>query len=161
MRGEQFVQKKTCTPRFGAAPETDVSPSRGHSAMVPASEATGARLLGSEAFDTSDPRLSDGHPKWRDTRGLTRIMNFVIFPDALLLDLELCGKNVARQIQLMLNYEPKPPFDLTVDNAPASLLAAVRASAASSLQEGRRLSGRGGARLRGQASILPTGGLPQ
>ncbi len=60
---------------------------------------------------------------------------------------ELCGEDVASRLQLMLEYDPKPPFDVTVYNAPAALLAAVRASAEPWSEEGRRVSERAGARL--------------
>ena len=66
---------------------------------------------------------------------------------------ELCGEDVARRLQLMLEYDPKPPFDVTVHNAPASLLTAVRASAEPWSEEGRRVSERAGARLRGKTGV--------
>jgi cyclohexyl-isocyanide hydratase len=31
---------------------------------------------------------------------------------------ELCGEDVAKNLQLMLEYQPQPPFDITVQNAP-------------------------------------------
>ena len=66
---------------------------------------------------------------------------------------ELFGEDVACRLQLMLDYDPKPPFDVTVHNVPASLLTAVRASAEPWLEEGRLVSERAGARLREQASV--------
>ena len=60
---------------------------------------------------------------------------------------ELCGEDVACRLQLMLEYDPKPPFDVTVHNAPSGLIEGVRASAASWSEEGRRVSERAGARL--------------
>lgn len=64
---------------------------------------------------------------------------------------ELCGEDVACRLQLMLEYDPKPPFDVTVHNAPPALIAGVRASAAPWSEEGRRVSERAGARLAGKA----------
>ena len=69
---------------------------------------------------------------------------------------ELCGENVARRLQLMLEYDPKPPFDVTVHNAPADLIAEIRASAASWSEEGRHVSERAGARLsEGARAAIP------
>ena len=67
---------------------------------------------------------------------------------------ELCGEDVARRLQLWLEYDPQPPFDVTVHNAPAALMADVRASAASSSEEGRRVSERAGARLAAKARAV-------
>ena len=48
---------------------------------------TGAHLNGTQGFDVSDPRLSGEQPERRDASRLTRNINFVVFHDALLLDL--------------------------------------------------------------------------
>jgi len=42
---------------------------------------------------------------------------------------ELCGEEVAKRLQLLLEYQPQPPFDITVQNAPPELLAQMRAEA--------------------------------
>ncbi len=42
---------------------------------------------------------------------------------------ELCGEEVARQLQLMLEYQPQPPFDITVQNAPPELISRMRVDA--------------------------------
>ena len=63
---------------------------------------------------------------------------------------ELCGADVAQRLQLLLEYDPKPPFDVTVHNAPPALIAEVRAAAASSSEAGRRASERAAARLAGE-----------
>ena len=60
---------------------------------------------------------------------------------------ELCGEDVARRLQLWLEYDPQPPFEVSVHNASPALLADVQASAASSSEEGQRVSERAGARL--------------
>lgn len=67
---------------------------------------------------------------------------------ALRLAAELRGEDVARRVQLLLEYDPEPPFDVTVRNAPAALLAEVRAAAAPMLEEGLRSNARAMARLR-------------
>ncbi len=67
---------------------------------------------------------------------------------------ELCGDDVARRLQLLLEYDPKPPFDVTVHNASPALLAKVRASGASWAEEGRRVSERAGARLAEKARAV-------
>lgn len=61
---------------------------------------------------------------------------------------ELCGEDVATRLQLFLEYDPQPPFPLTVRNAPPELLAALRNAAAPMLDERRRASERAMARLR-------------
>ena len=60
---------------------------------------------------------------------------------------ELCGDDVAKRVQLMLEYDPKPPFDITEDNAPAALLAEVRSAARPLLEERLRSSQRAVARM--------------
>ena len=42
---------------------------------------------------------------------------------------ELCGEDVAKQLQLMLEYQPQPPFDITVQNAPRELISRMRVEA--------------------------------
>ncbi|WP_262330206.1 DJ-1/PfpI family protein [Bosea sp. BH3] len=61
---------------------------------------------------------------------------------------ELCGEDLAKRLQLMLEYDPKPPFDINERNAPAALLAEVRSAAAPMLAERLRSSERAAARLR-------------
>ncbi|RLP76237.1 DJ-1/PfpI family protein [Xanthobacter tagetidis] len=60
---------------------------------------------------------------------------------------QLCGVDIARRLQLMLEYDPKPPFDITEDNAPAELLAEIRSAARPMLEERLRSSERAAARL--------------
>jgi cyclohexyl-isocyanide hydratase len=64
---------------------------------------------------------------------------------------ELCGSDVAQRLQLLLEYDPQPPFRITVANAPASLVAGIRAAAAPMLEERRRSSERAKARLEARA----------
>ena len=66
---------------------------------------------------------------------------------------ELCGDDVARRLQLLLEYDPEPPFDITVHNAPPALVADVWAAAAAWSEEGRRVSERAGARLVEKARV--------
>ncbi|MCZ0734122.1 DJ-1/PfpI family protein [Phreatobacter sp. AB_2022a] len=47
----------------------------------------------------------------------------------------LCGEEVARRLQLFLEYQPQPPFDITVQNAPAELLRDIRTAAATMVRE--------------------------
>ena len=68
---------------------------------------------------------------------------------------ELCGEDVARRLQLLLEYDPRPLFDITVQNAPPALLAEVRAAFAASSAEGRHASERAGAYLADQAQAAP------
>ena len=65
---------------------------------------------------------------------------------------ELCGETVAKRLQLLLEYDPQPPFDITEANAPAALLAEIRTAAAPMLQERLRSSERALARLRSGAA---------
>ncbi len=46
---------------------------------------------------------------------------------------KLCGEDLAKQLQLFLEYQPEPPFDITIENAPAAILAEIRAKAAPGL----------------------------
>jgi len=64
---------------------------------------------------------------------------------------ELCGDDIAKRLQLMLEYDPKPPFDINERNAPAKLMAEIRASARPMLEERLRSSERAIARLRNGA----------
>lgn len=61
---------------------------------------------------------------------------------------ELCGDDVARRLQLMLEYDPQPPFDINERNAPAGLLEEIRTSARPMLEERLRSNERAIARLR-------------
>ena len=67
---------------------------------------------------------------------------------------ELCGDDVAKRLQLLLEYDPKPPFDISERNAPAELIAQIRASAGPMLEERLRSSERAAARLR-KADVKP------
>ncbi len=48
---------------------------------------------------------------------------------------QLCGEDLAKRLQLFLEYQPEPPFDITVENAPPALLAEIRAKSAPWLAE--------------------------
>ena len=61
---------------------------------------------------------------------------------------ELCGSDVAKRLQLMLEYDPKPPFEINERNAPPEMIAEIRASARSMLDERQRSNERAMARLR-------------
>jgi cyclohexyl-isocyanide hydratase len=68
---------------------------------------------------------------------------------------ELCGDDVAKRLQLLLEYDPKPPFDINERNAPAELIAEVRAAARPMLEERLRSSERAMARLRNGGMGFP------
>jgi cyclohexyl-isocyanide hydratase len=61
---------------------------------------------------------------------------------------ELCGEDVAKRLQLLLEYDPKPPFDISERTAPEELIAAIRTAARPMLEERRRSGERALARLR-------------
>ena len=60
---------------------------------------------------------------------------------------ELCGDEVAKRLQLMLEYDPQPPFDINERNAPPQMIADIRKAAAPMLDERRRSNERAVARL--------------
>jgi len=64
---------------------------------------------------------------------------------------ELCGEAVAKRLQLLLEYDPEPPFAISERDAPPELLAEIRAAAAPMLAERLASSQRAVARLRGGA----------
>ncbi|MGJ5180936.1 DJ-1/PfpI family protein [Bradyrhizobium oligotrophicum] len=69
----------------------------------------------------------------------------------------LCGSDVAKRLQLMLEYDPNPPFDINERNAPPEMIAEIRASARSMLDERRRSNERAMTRLRdGHVETRPT-----
>jgi cyclohexyl-isocyanide hydratase len=47
----------------------------------------------------------------------------------------LCGEEVAKRLQLLLEYDPQPPFDITERNAPPEMIAGIRAAARPMLEE--------------------------
>jgi cyclohexyl-isocyanide hydratase len=67
---------------------------------------------------------------------------------------ELCGEDVARRLQLFLEYDPQPPFDVTVRNAP-ELAEAIRTAAASTIAERRSAVERARVRLREKVGLEP------
>lgn len=60
----------------------------------------------------------------------------------------LCGEDVAKRLQLMLEYDPQPPFDINERNAPAELMTAIRTAARPMLEDRARANERSMARLR-------------
>lgn len=64
---------------------------------------------------------------------------------------ELCGEDVARRLQLLLEYDPQPPFDITEHNAPPDLIAGVRTAAAPMLEQRRQAGERAMTRRREKA----------
>ena len=64
---------------------------------------------------------------------------------------ELCGEDVARKLQLLLEYDPQPPFDITVATAPPALVAGIREAAAPMLAARLQASERAKVRLKGKA----------
>jgi cyclohexyl-isocyanide hydratase len=60
---------------------------------------------------------------------------------------ELCGEDVAKRLQLFLEYDPQPPFPVTVRNASPELIASLRTAAAPMLEERLRSSKRAAKRL--------------
>lgn len=61
---------------------------------------------------------------------------------------ELCGEDVAKRLQLLLEYDPQPPFDVTERNAPPELVAEIRRAAGPMLAERLRSGERALARRR-------------
>ncbi|WP_439572137.1 DJ-1/PfpI family protein [Phreatobacter sp.] len=59
----------------------------------------------------------------------------------------LCGDEVAKRLQLLLEYDPRPPFDISERSAPADVLAAIREAARPMLEERRRAGERAVTRL--------------
>ena len=67
---------------------------------------------------------------------------------ALTLVAEIAGAETARKIQLLLEYDPKPPFDTGSDrSAPAELVAEMRAAAAERQAKRAEIVARAAARL--------------
>lgn len=64
---------------------------------------------------------------------------------------ELCGEEVARKLQLLLEYDPQPPFDTTVGTASPAMLAGIRAAAAPMLEARLQSSKRAMARWPNEA----------
>ena len=69
---------------------------------------------------------------------------------------ELCGEAVAKRLQLLLEYAPEPPFDITEANAPRELLAEIRTSAAPMIEERLRSGERAISRLRSSRAAART-----
>lgn len=67
---------------------------------------------------------------------------------------ELCGEAVAKRLQLILEYDPQPLFDITERNAPADLLAEIRTAAAPMLLERLQSSERAVARLQAREAAM-------
>ncbi len=65
--------------------------------------------------------------------GVTAGIDFAIAVAA-----EVCGDNIAKSIQLFLEYQPKPPFDLTIETAPPELLDPIRSEARPWLERRRQ-----------------------
>ena len=65
---------------------------------------------------------------------------------------ELCGEDVAKRLQLFLEYEPEPPFDITVRDAPAAFIESIRTAAAPTIDERLRSVERARDRLREKAA---------
>jgi cyclohexyl-isocyanide hydratase len=65
--------------------------------------------------------------------GVTAGIDFAIAVAA-----EVCGDNIAKSIQLFLEYQPKPPFDLTIETAPSELLDPIRNEARPWLERRRQ-----------------------
>jgi cyclohexyl-isocyanide hydratase len=60
---------------------------------------------------------------------------------------ELAGEAVARRLQLFLEYDPQPPFNLDVNNAPPHLVEEIRTMAAASVLARQQSVARARARL--------------
>lgn len=60
----------------------------------------------------------------------------------------LCGEETASQLQLLLEYDPKPPFAINERNAPTALIEKIRAAAAPLLQARLESAERAMARLK-------------
>ncbi len=64
---------------------------------------------------------------------------------------ELCGEDVAKRLQLLLEYDPQPPFAVSERTAPDNALAAIR-EAARPMLESRREAGERALARRGSGS---------
>ncbi|WP_127088246.1 DJ-1/PfpI family protein [Aquabacter cavernae] len=74
---------------------------------------------------------------------------------------ELCGDDVAKRLQLMLEYDPKPPFDISETTAPPDVLEEIRTAARPLLEERLRSSERAAARRRAEGTAPAQAGAAQ
>ncbi|MGL4285929.1 MAG: DJ-1/PfpI family protein [Phreatobacter sp.] len=65
----------------------------------------------------------------------------------------LCGEDVAGRLQLFLEYQPEPPFDITVQNAPPALIAEIRAAAVPMVRERAAAGQRALAKLKAAEAV--------
>lgn len=66
---------------------------------------------------------------------------------------ELCGEDVAKRLQLLLEYDPQPPFDITEKTASAEQLTQIRSAAGPMLEARRQAGERAKARLEGRSPL--------
>jgi cyclohexyl-isocyanide hydratase len=69
---------------------------------------------------------------------------------------ELCGEEVARRLQLLLEYDPQPPFDTSERSAPPEALAAIRQAARPMLDARREAGERAIARRSAASADAPS-----
>ena len=66
---------------------------------------------------------------------------------------EVCGEDFAKRLQLMLEYQPEPPFDITVQNAPSELLTKIRANSVPWLRERQAAVERAARKLKSREDV--------
>jgi len=66
---------------------------------------------------------------------------------------EVCGEDVAKRLQLFLEYQPEPPFDITLQNAPPELLAKIKSDAAPWLRDRQAAVDRAAEKLRSRNAV--------
>lgn len=69
---------------------------------------------------------------------------------------ELCGEDVAQRLQLLLEYDPQPPFDISERTAPPELLRSIRDGSEAMLEQRRRSNEHASRRRREKASSART-----
>jgi len=67
---------------------------------------------------------------------------------------KLCGEDVAKRIQLFIEYQPEPPFDITVQNAPPELLKEIRTNSAGWLRLRQEACDRAASKLKARDTVL-------
>jgi len=66
---------------------------------------------------------------------------------------EVCGEDVAKRLQLFLEYQPEPPFDITVQNAPPELLAQIKSDSQPWLRARQAAVDRAAEKLRARKAV--------
>jgi cyclohexyl-isocyanide hydratase len=66
---------------------------------------------------------------------------------------EVCGQDIAERLQLFLEYQPEPPFNITVQNAPHEVLSKLRNDSAPWLRMRREAVERAAVKLRAREKV--------